>query len=235
MNFPDTQQLILNGMRLRDDATFDNYFPAKNRLALTCLQSSEYSPQQWFVYLWGKPDCGRTHLLNALCLAAQQQNKSAIYLPMLDIIGMQPAILDNLENHNLIGIDDIQLIAGKKEWETALFHLFNRAQQAKCQLVVTADRAPRELIITLPDLQSRLTSGVTFQLHTLSDDEKVAALQLRGQARGLTISDEVGYFLLRRTSRSLGDLFNLLDTLDHASLTAQRRLTVPFVKSVLSL
>jgi DnaA family protein len=235
MIFSATQQLILNGMRLRDDATFANYFPASNQLALAFLQSFDYTPQQWFVYLWGKPDCGCTHLLNALCLQAQQQNKSAIYLPMTEIIGMQPAILEDLENHDLICLDDIELIAGKKEWETALFHLYNRLHQAQCRLVVAADRAPRELAITLPDLHSRLTSGVTFQLHTLTDDEKLAALQLRGQARGLTISDEVGYFLLRRTSRSLGDLFQLLDKLDHASLAAQRRLTIPFVKTVLGL
>lgn len=235
MTFSASQQLILNGLRLRDDATFANYLPAKNQLALTYLQAFQYTPQQWFVYLWGKPDSGRTHLLNALCLAAHQQQKSAIYLPMTEMIGMPPEVLEDLESHDLICIDDVELLAGKKEWETALFHLYNRAQQTQTCLVIAADRAPRELSITLPDLHSRLMFGVTFQLHPLSDDEKLAALQLRAQARGLTISDEVGYFLLRRTSRSLNDLFHLLDKLDHASLAAQRRLTIPFVKTVLGI
>jgi len=56
---------------------------------------------------------------------------------------------------------------------------------------------------------------------------------LRSRWRGLELPDEVGQFLLRRTSRSSAALFSLLDRLDQAALTAQRRLTVPFVKSVL--
>ncbi|MFN7097776.1 MAG: DnaA regulatory inactivator Hda, partial [Gammaproteobacteria bacterium] len=123
MTFTTNQQLILNGLRLRDDATFANYLPAQNQLVWAFLQAFTYTPQQWFVYLWGKPDSGRTHLLNALCLTTDQQGKSAIYLPMADMMTMSPVIFDDLESHDLICIDDIDLLVGQQAWEAALFHL----------------------------------------------------------------------------------------------------------------
>lgn len=229
------KQLVLNGLRLRDDATFDNFFPGQNAQVLALLQDySEYSPH-WFTYLWGKAESGRTHLLNAICIKAKTQGKSTIYLPMLDLITLKPDVFDELEQYDWICLDDAQLIAGQAAWETAFFHLYNRLQQHQRRLIITADKPPRELPINLLDLKSRLTAGTIFQLQNLNDEEKLAALQLRAQARGMMISDEVGYFLLRRASRSIVDLFNLLDKLDHASLAAQRRLTIPFVKTVLGL
>jgi len=87
--------------------------------------------------------------------------------------------------------------------------------------------------IRLRDLASRLASGPTWKLQSMRDEDQLAALQLRSRWRGLELPDEVGQFLLRRTDRSSAALFALLDKLDQAALTAQRRLTVPFVKSVL--
>ncbi|MBE0490133.1 MAG: DnaA regulatory inactivator Hda, partial [Halomonas sp.] len=61
----------------------------------------------------------------------------------------------------------------------------------------------------------------------------LAALQLRARARGMALPDEVARFILHRGPRRLGELFELLGTLDSASLSAQRRLTIPFVKQAL--
>lgn len=226
-----TEQLILNGMRLRDDATFSNFFVGNNTQIVTLLQN--LSQSEWFTYLWGKPSSGRTHLLHAVCLAAQEQKRSAIYLPMQEIIHLSAAMLEDLEQADIICIDDIDLIAGKKEWELAFFHLYNRAQLSQTHLIITANVPPRELALMLPDLKSRLTAGIIFQLHILAEDERLAALKLRAKNRGLVMSDEVGLFILRRSPRDLSSIFNVLDKLDHASLTAHRRLTIPFVKDVL--
>jgi DnaA family protein len=67
----------------------------------------------------------------------------------------------------------------------------------------------------------------------LADDEQVQALQLRAAWRGLELPAEVARYLLQRTERSNRALFALLDRLDKAALTAQRKLTVPFVRAVL--
>ncbi|MOA50116.1 DnaA regulatory inactivator Hda [compost metagenome] len=84
----------------------------------------------------------------------------------------------------------------------------------------------------LPDLKSRLTLALVFQLHALSDEDKLRALQLRASRRGLHLTDEVGRFILTRGPRSMNLLFDLLDILDQASLQAQRKLTIPFLKEI---
>jgi len=85
----------------------------------------------------------------------------------------------------------------------------------------------------LLDLASRLMSGETYRLNGLTDEERVAALQLRASWRGFQLPDKTGRYLITRVDRGAGALFTLLDQLDHAALAAQKRLTVPFVKSVL--
>jgi DnaA family protein len=86
----------------------------------------------------------------------------------------------------------------------------------------------------LPDLVSRLGWGPVFQLSALTDIEKRGALQLRAHRRGLEMGDEVADYLLKRCPRDMDSLFNLLNRLDHASLAAQRRLTIPFVRQLLA-
>jgi DnaA family protein len=72
-----------------------------------------------------------------------------------------------------------------------------------------------------------------FQLRLLDEDEQQEALKLHARIRGVELPDETARWLLRRFPRDMRTLYELLDTLDEASLVAQRRLTVPFIRSVL--
>lgn len=224
------------GVRLRDDATFANYYPGANAAALGYVERMCETDADWaenLIYLWGAPGVGRSHLLQAACLRMEQLGGRALYLP-LDAVAMYgPQLLDNLEQCDLVCIDEVDLVAGHPTWEEALFHLFNRLRDAGRRLLLSASAPPREVAIKLPDLKSRLTLALVFQLHGLSDEDKLRALQLRASRRGLHLTDEVGRFILTRGSRSMNALFDLLEQLDHASLQAQRKLTIPFLKETL--
>ncbi len=76
---------------------------------------------------------------------------------------------------------------------------------------------------------------MVYQLKALDDVQRMRALQLRAQQKGFEMPDETASYLLRRLPRDIPALFDLLEQLDEASLAAQRKLTVPFVKSVLGL
>jgi DnaA-homolog protein len=117
----------------------------------------------------------------------------------------------------------------------ALFNLYNRIRDAGKLLLVAAVIGPRELPVKLPDLASRLQWGLTLQVHSLDDQDKQQALQLRARARGLELSDEVAHFIIQRLPRDMNELFWQLNRLDHASLAEQRKLTIPFVKKILGL
>jgi len=217
------------GIGLKDAATFDNFYTAGNELVIEALQQGT----DRMLYLWGPPGCGKSHLLQALCHATAANGQSRVYLPLQELMALAPELLEGLERQVLIAIDDIQVIAGMPQWEEALFHLYNRVRDHGHRLVVSATVAPAGLALTLPDLASRLGWGPVFQLAFLTDTDKQAALQMRARRRGLEMGDEVAEYLLRRCPRDMDSLFSLLNQLDRASLAAQRRLTIPFVREVL--
>lgn len=225
------QQLPL-GFRLRDDSTFASFLPGNNQQVVQAVINFAKGVGDNFLYLYGEGGCGRSHLLQAICHAAPEYNQSVVYFPLSSQTEAQGLVL-GFENVHIVCLDDIDQIAGNKELEEEVFHLFNRVRTMNNRLIVTANTAPANLSIKLADLKSRLAWGVSYQLQPLSDEQKLAALVLRAKYRGFTLEPIVGKFLLRRCPRNMGQLFDTLELLDQASLSQQRRLTIPFVKDVL--
>ncbi|AMD00421.1 DnaA regulatory inactivator Hda [Halomonas chromatireducens] len=221
------------GVSLRDDATFDSFLPGANATLLETLTHQLDENGEPFVYLWGAKGTGRTHLLQAACHAASSRDLRALYLPLEELGHFPPLMLEEVERLDLIAIDDLDAVVGRKRWEEGLFHAFNRLRDAGKHLLMASAVSPRQLPVKLPDLASRLTWGVTFHLQGLDDTERLQALQLRARVRGMQLPDEVARYILHRGPRGLGELCEALAVLDQASLTAQRKLTIPFVKQAL--
>lgn len=227
---PVVQQLALR-MWLRESATFANYVSGSNAQVVAALQQACTGGAERFIYLWGGDGVGKSHLLQAACHAATEGG--SVYLP-LNEPGLAPEMLDGLEQMAVVAVDNLDAIAGQRDWETALFHLYNRIRdQGHGVFLIAANQPLAGSALTLPDLRSRLAWGLVFQLHTLSDGEKLAALQQRAHQRGFELSEEVGRYLLRHYQRDMSALFELLELLDQRSLALQRRLTIPFVKEVI--
>ena len=131
-------------------------------------------------------------------------------------------------------MDDLDAVVGRLEWERALFALLRELQDAGGRLVLAASAPPALLRWALPDLASRCAAGAVLQLRPLDESEQQAALRLRARVRGLELPDETLQWLQRRFPRDMRSLYELLDTLDEAALAAQRRLTIPFIREVLS-
>ncbi len=220
-------------LTLKDSATFANFIAAPPGEAVLALQACAQGQGEVFVYLAGAAGTGKTHLLQAACHAAAQCGGTAAYLPLRQAAEFNPGVLEGLERIALICLDDVHAVAGRDDWEQALFVLFNRLRDNGGRLLVAAARKPTNLGLSLADLASRFGWGVTYVLQGLDDTGKLTALRRRARARGFDLPDEVGRYLLLRQPRDMHALFAVLDRLDHASLAAQRRLTVPFIKSIL--
>ncbi len=224
-------------VRLRDDALFANFYPGDNTQLLAVL--TEFVQAETtvdpYIYLWGHAGAGCSHLLQACCQRADQKGLRTMYLPLAELTNADATILEGLEHADLICIDDIQTVLGKPTWEEALFNFYNRSKMSGAHLLLAGNNVPSQLNFLLPDLKSRLASGLIFQVHVLNDVDQLAALQLRAKIRGMELSDEVGEFLLHRIARDGASLFTALEKLDQVSLSAQRKLTIPFVKTVLRL
>lgn len=222
-------------VNLKDEATFANFFPGKNQQLINELKKSANGFGERVIYFWGTGGMGCTHLLQASCHEANQNKLRSVYLPLSHFNDFSPAIFEGLETLDLVCLDDIHTIAGNPVWEEAFFHVYNRIFDAGGRLIVSANVNPKVGQFHLPDVASRLRWGMVFQLQPLSDDEKLISLITRAERRGMTLSVEVGKFILNHCPRHMSTLFMALDVLDKVSLAAQRKLTIPFVKTVLQI
>lgn len=227
-------QLTL-GLNLKDEATFSNFFAGKNNEIVSELKKTAGGSGERVIYFCGSRGQGCTHLLQACCHYAQKCGLTSIYLPFRELVTLSTEMLNGFECLDLVCIDDLEAIAETPEWEEAVFHLYNRVYDAGGRMIIAAHDLPKAIPVQLQDLISRLSWGIVFQLHPLSDDEKLSVLMLEAQRRGLRLSDEVGKYILTHYPRHMDTLFAALDSLDKASLAAQRRLTIPFVKAVLQI
>jgi DnaA family protein len=223
------------GLSLRDSARFTSFFDGPNTEAVRCLQLAATGEGEPLVFLSGTAGLGKTHLLQAACHEAARLEQAAIYLPLHELTTLSSDLLEGMEEMQLVCVDDVDAIAGLPDWETGLFHLFNRMRTAGGRMLLTGSGRADRIGIVLPDLVSRLCWGVSYVLKPIDEDSMQAALMRQAQGRGLELPEDTAAFLLKRVPRDLPSVFELLDRLDAASMVEQRRLTIPFVKAVLDL
>jgi DnaA-homolog protein len=218
------KQLAL-GIKLRSDAVFESFAPGANAEIVAALRAPASNP----VWIWGAHGSGKTHLLQAVCAAAE----AAAYFPLNRELGLPPEALAGFETSAVLCVDDVDAVAGDLDWERALFHLFNASAELHTRLIFAANAAPRVLAFALEDWKSRAAACVVYQLRELDEAGRIEALCLRAAQRGMQLPRDTAEFLLHRFPRDLPSLLGLLDTLDEESLAAQRRLTIPFIRAAL--
>lgn len=220
-------------MRLRERAVFDSFVCGPNLEACVRLRAIAAGAEAGVSWLCGPAGAGKTHLLQAVCAAAQRAGLSAAYLPLGQLRPLGPEALDGWQGTRVLALDELASIAGEGRWEQRLFGLYRETQECGAALLVAAVEPPGRLAFVLPDLASRFVAATLLPLRPLDEAEQRQALRLRAQARGLELPDATALYLQRRFRRDLVTLYDLLDTLDEAALRDQRRLTVPFIRSVL--
>jgi DnaA-homolog protein len=225
------QQLPL-GVRIPDRAVFATFLPARNaevRAHLERLASGALAGTAWVCGPYGT---GKSHLLQAACVAASETMRAG-YFPLSQLHTLGPEVLEGAAQLDCLCLDDLDGVIGNLDWEHALFGIFREIDERGARLIVSAARPPSLMEWALPDLGSRFTAAMVFQLRALDEEEQQEALRLRAHTRGFELPDETSRWLQRRFPRDMRALYELLDTLDEAALVAQRRLTVPFIRSVL--
>lgn len=228
------KQLAL-AIQLNDEAVLEDFLWGENTLLQQQLTLSLQGKGERLFTIWGSSGCGKSHLLQGSC-QAMAANMVTIYLPLRVLEKWGPQAIDGISDSALIAIDDIDAVAGNPAWEEALFHLYNRVRDnEQTLLLITAQQSLSLVNIKLADLRSRLAWGLVAQLHELSDDLKILALQHHAIKRGFKLPAVVARFLITRCARNMHELHKILRLLDEASLARQRKMTVPFVKEVLNL
>jgi DnaA family protein len=218
------KQLAL-GIGLEADLGFDDSIVGRNvELHHRLRQVLATEGGDRFVYLWGLPGSGRTHTLRACEIEAARLGLPAVRWRDGTDPGQVPA-------HALVLVDDVEQLSA--EGQVALFHLFNRLRDAGQGAMVAAGGRPPAALDLRADLRTRLGSGLVYQLHPLSDEEKLEAIECHARARGVPMGRDVARYLLTRSDRDLRTLLATLDRLDRSSLERHRPLTIALLREVL--
>jgi DnaA family protein len=224
------KQLALD-IGLASRPTLANFFAGPNASAVNHLRLWTASAQRAPVpsYLWGGPGSGKTHLLQAVHHALQGQGAQVGWL---DAHSMDPP--DFNPDWAAVLMDDVHQY--NPEQQHTAFNWFVNALSPRMGLprwVLAAGALPPTDLKLRDDLRSRLGWGHIEALQVLSEPERRAVLRQAADARGLFLSDEVMAYMLKRFSRDLASLMQLLDHLDHYALQTQRALTIPLVRAML--
>jgi DnaA family protein len=202
------KQLLLDIQPLAP-ATLDNFIAGDNAEALHSLKMAiDGANEARFIYLWGPPGSGKSHLLQACNDLAHELD-----LPL--------SVVDDVHT-----LDD--------EAQIELFNYFNQLRASGGILITSGIAAPTQMGLR-DDLATRLAWGLVYQLHPLSDEEKAKALKTHAKERGMKLPDEVVDYCLRYLRRDLPTLMAVLNALDKWSLTEKKPVTVPMLKKLLQL
>lgn len=237
MTFP--RQLLLN-LDSCNEPSLNNFVVGKNAELVAHLEkifhvilhaannethgNTFLSPAERFIYLWGESGCGRSHLLKAI----QYPNKN-----LCRALDYQSSIKDFYYEKSVLLyiIDDCEKL--RKGQQIAAFNLFNEMRNTKdACLVIAGNAAPNQLKLR-PDLSTRLSWGLSYYVSSLSDEEKIAAIELSAINRGLILSPGVAPYLLNHFKRNMRTLMSLLDQLEIYSLEKQRSITIPLLRLML--
>lgn len=193
-------------------------FGRNAELAHLMRQFADRSSREHFAYLWGESAAGKTHLLQALAATPY-----ARYIRHDAPEGAFAYAADT----SLYLLDDCDRLPPAAQIDA--FALFNQIRDHGAFMVCSGSVAPAVLPVR-EDLRTRMGWGLIYQIHALSDDEKVAALRHAAASRGLTLSPGVLPYLLSHFRRDMRSLSTMLDSLDQYSLETQRPITLPLLR-----
>ncbi|HXF65670.1 MAG TPA: DnaA regulatory inactivator Hda [Burkholderiales bacterium] len=220
------RQLALDFSR-PPEPRLENFVPGRNGELLHYLaRLARGEPCERFVYLWGHPGSGRSHLLRGAVAEFQRAGAAATYFPC----AFGARFGEGLEQLDCVALDDVDRL--DIEGQVAAFHLLNALRERGGVLLASGSAPPVQLAMR-EDLVTRLAWGLVFQVHALSDGEKARALAEHAARRGFRLLPEVCDYLLAHEKRDLPSLISVLDALDRYSLETRRPVTVPLVRELL--
>jgi len=212
------KQLVLD-LGAEPVCTLESFEVGRNaEVAALMRQFAERSSREHFAYLWGEIGAGKSHLLKALASSERARYISPfsietefLYSPDVDLY-----LLDDCEKLSPVAQIDA-------------FALFNEIRANNAFMVSAGSVAPAVLPVR-DDLRTRMGWGLVYQIHGLTDEEKLATLTQMAEARGLILSPGVLPYLLSHFQRDMVSLSSMLDSLDQYSLETKRPITLPLLR-----
>lgn len=206
--------------RLNPDFTFSTHIEGKsNQLARAAARQVGENPGGAYnpLFIYGGVGLGKTHLMHAagqLMVERQPQSRVAYVHSERFVADMVKALQHNAINDfkkhyrtlDALLIDDIQFFVGKERSQEEFFHTFNNLLEGQRQVIITADRFPKELVGVEERLISRFGCGLTVSIDPPELETRVAILMKKAQHEGLDLPEEVAFFIAKRVRSNVREL-----------------------------
>jgi chromosomal replication initiator protein len=197
-------EVLFGAVPLNDRYTFDNFVVGpSNRLAQAGAIAAARKPGGSFnpLFLYGGAGLGKTHLMHAIGHAAKADNPNCRVAYMsgesftTQYVGaIRERKMDDFRRRfryaDVWLVDDIQFIADKERTEEEFFHTFNTLRDTGKQIVLSSDRAPKDLKLDTR-LRSRFEAGLVADIGSPDLETRIAILQNKAHAEGSPIPDDV--------------------------------------------
>lgn len=206
--------------RLNPDFTFDSHIEGKsNQLARAAARQVGENPGGAYnpLFIYGGVGLGKTHLMQAAgqLMTERLPDARVAYVHserfVADMVkALQHNAINDFKKHyrtlDALLIDDIQFFVGKERSQEEFFHTFNTLLEGQRQVIITADRFPKELVGVEERLISRFGSGLTVSIDPPELETRVAILMKKAQREGLDLPEEVAFFIAKRVRSNVREL-----------------------------
>lgn len=223
------RQLIL-GLDPETTPTLDSFVNGQNAELIALLERYKQAiPSiggERNVYFWGESGSGKTHLLHALAHHQSVQNISTRYIAATSDASQflyTPEI-------SLYLLDDCDQLSPEAQIDA--FALFNQAR-ANGGFFIATGNLPPMLLKVREDLRTRLGWSLIYQVHGLTDEEKINALEIAAHEKGMKLATGILPYLITHYRRDMSSLASMLVQLDHYSLETKRPITLPLLRELL--
>ncbi len=206
--------------------TFENFIIGNNKKLFNSLNNFDKSNQ--IILIYGSKSSGKSHICEAVL---NKNDKNHIFINNVDIL----INLKLTDYYDLLVIDDLDNLVSSRKCEEKLFNLLNNQILYKKPALITSSKDINDCNLELEDLSSRITSDKIFNIQDLEDEDKVNMMVSYSTQRGLEIPQKVLDYIMNNCSRDLFFLCALIKSIDTVSLSAKRKITIPFLKKVLKL
>src|SRR6476620_6745739 len=212
-------------MQVEPRSRFDNYVVGSaNRLAVAAARAVAESPGGVYnpLFIYGGPGLGKTHLIGAIGNEAVERapELNVEYLSLEDFIEQIPAAVGEMERFkqrygrvDVLLLDDMQFLTGRRETQSELLRLFNALQGSGRQIVMTSDRPPSEITDVDERLISRLSGGLIVDVGAPDFETKVAILRGKSEERKVSFAPGVIEELARLDFTSVRELQGAMNRL----------------------
>jgi chromosomal replication initiator protein len=230
---------------LNPSYTFENFVPgSSNQFAYAAAKSVSEKPGEIYnpLFIYGGVGLGKTHLMQAIGNVLQHQGKSVIYTSVEQFLNdftrhMRNQTMDRFKDKyrkcDMLLIDDVQFLSNKVQTQEEFFHTFESLRNEKKQIILTADKHPKQIAGLEERLKSRFEWGLVADIQPPELETKIAIIEKKCEINRVTLDKEVIYYIATIIENNVREIEGILSKLHAYAQLMHQHISIEFAQNVL--